>query len=144
MHRYFTMTSTQALNDARGAVRVYQSVGAAGSYICEEMSCGNQKVVRVTCQCIGISLRISGSADCQLVVCGGRRQNISHAPSHPRALAAASRFTHSFVFYINFILCNIFPPKHSFHCVCVHIYHRQILEIYLFLINILEKFIFPI
>jgi len=31
------------------------------------MSCGNQKVVRVTCQCIGISLRISDSTDCQLL-----------------------------------------------------------------------------
>jgi len=53
--------------------------------MCEEMSSGNQKVVRVTCQFVGISPRISAITDCQLVVCGTarrRRPNISHAPSH--------------------------------------------------------------
>ena len=62
------------------------------------MSIGNQKVVRVTCQCVGISPRITASADCQLV-CGPWTttttttppRNISNAPSHIHSLSSVAR-----------------------------------------------------
>jgi len=67
------MRVSLANNDARGLFHVYRHIWAreAGSCICEEMSAGNQKVVR-TChmssRCVGISPCTSDVTDCLLVV----------------------------------------------------------------------------
>jgi len=110
---------------------VYMS-GRCRSYICEEMSRGNQKVVRVTCQCIGISPRISSSADCQLVVCGGRDVRATLAMLR-RIPAYSSLPTRPELRLFSFIQHHYHSTQSPFQY-AAHIYHhRRITKLYIWI-----------